>query len=252
MTRRFVHAILLGLTVAALADAQAPPVRVLASNGVRAVLKDLIPQCERAVGRPLAVEFALSASIKRRIEDNESFDVTILASDVIDALIKEGRLAPRSRAEIGRSGVGVGIRAGAAKPDIGTPEAMKQTLLNAKAVTYAEEGASRPVIEKMVQNLGIADRLKPKTKLSRSTDQSMELLFAGQADIVMTLISEILPVKGAELVGPLPAKFQDYVTFSTAIGAGSKNVEAAQTFIKFITGPAVASAFKAKGIEPHK
>ena len=91
MTRRFAHAILLGLTVVALADAQAPPVRVLASNGVRAVLKDLIPQCERAVGRPLAVEFALSASIKRRIEDNESFDVTILASDVIDALIKEVR-----------------------------------------------------------------------------------------------------------------------------------------------------------------
>ena len=252
MTRRFAHAILLGLTVVALADAQAPPVRVLASNGVRAVLKDLIPQCERAVGRPLAVEFALSASIKRRIEDNESFDVTILASDVIDALIKEGRLAPRSRAGIGRSGVGVGIRAGAAKPDISIPEAMKQTLLNAKTVTYAEEGASRPVIDKMVQDLGIADRLKPKTKLSKSTDQSMELLFAGQADIVMTLISEILPVKGAELVGPLPAKFQDYVTFSTAISAGSKNVEAAQALIKFITGPAAASAFKAKGIEPHK
>src|SRR5437870_5316455 len=177
MTRRFAHAILLGLAVVALADAQAPPVRVLASNGVRAVLKDLIPQCERAVGRPLAVEFALSASIKRRIEDNESFDVTILASDVIDALIKEGRLAPRSRAGIGRSGVGVGIRAGAAKPDISTPEAMKQTLLNAKTVTYAEEGASRPVIDRMLQDLGIADRLKPKTKLSRSTDQSMELLF---------------------------------------------------------------------------
>jgi molybdate transport system substrate-binding protein len=252
MTRRFVSTILLGLIFAALAHAQTPPVRVLASNGVRAVLKDLIPQCERAAGRPLDVEFALSASVKRRIENNESFDVTILASDVIDALIKEGKLAPRSRVEIGRSGVGVGIRAGAEKPDVSTPEAMKQTLLNAKALTYAEEGASRRVIDKMIQDLGIADRLKPKTKLSRSTDQSMEFLFAGQADIVMTLISEILPVKGADLVGPLPPKFQDYVTFSTAISDGSKNVEPAQALIKFITGPAVAAAFKAKGIEPHK
>ena len=252
MTKRLASALLLGLVIVALANAQAPPIRVLASNGVRAVLKDLIPQCERAVGRPLAVEFALSASIKRRIESNESFDVAILASDVIDALIKEAKLAPRSRAEIGRSGVGVGIRAGAAKPDIGTPEAMKQTLSNSKGVTYAEEGASRPVIDKMVQDLGLADRLKAKTKLSKSTDQSMELLFAGQADIVMTLISEILPVKGAELVGPLPSKFQDYVTFSTAISAGSKNVEAAQALVKFITGPTVAPAFKAKGIEPHQ
>jgi len=251
MTRRFAFAVLLGLTIFAIASAQNAPIHVFASNGVRAVLQDLIPQCERALGRKLDVEFATSAAIKRRIEANESFDVAVLASDVIDGLIKTGQLT-RNRVDIGSSGIGVGMRAGAARPDIRTPEAMKETLLNAKAVTYAEEGASRPAIDKMVQALGIAPRLKPKTKLTKATDQPMELLFAGESDLVITLISEILPVKGADLVGPLPQKFQSYVTFSTAISARSKNADAAQALVKFIAGPAVAPAFKAKGLEPHK
>jgi molybdate transport system substrate-binding protein len=251
MTKRFASAALLGLILSALGAAQPASIRVLASNGVRAVLKDLIPQCERAVGRPLTVEFNTSAAIRRSIEGNEPFDVAILASDVIDSLLKEGKLASGTRSDIGRSGIGVGIIAGGVKPDVLTPDAMKQTLLNAKGVTYAAEGASRPAIDKMVQDLGIADRLKPTTRLTKATDESMELLRAGQSDVVMTLISEILPVKGVELVGPLPPKFQDYVTFSTGISAGSRNMEAAQTLIKFISGPAVAPAFKAKGIQPH-
>jgi molybdate transport system substrate-binding protein len=251
MTRRFASAALLLSIVIAHAHAQGAAVHVFASNGVRAVLQDLIPQCERAVGRKLDVEFATSASIKRRIEANESFDVAVLASDVIDGLIRTGQLT-HNRVDIGSAGVGVGIRAGAVRPDIRTPEAMKETLLNAKAITYAEEGASRPAIDKMVQDLGIADRLKPKTKLTKATDQSMELLFAGQSDLVITLISEILPVKGAELIGPLPQRFQSYVTFSTALSTHSKNVDAAQALVKFVAGPTVASAFKAKGIEPHK
>jgi molybdate transport system substrate-binding protein len=232
--------------------AQQAPIRVLASNGIRAVLKDLIPQAERAVGHPLAVEFNTSASVRRSIEANEPFDVAILASDVIESLLKEGRLAAGTRTDIGRSGIGVGILGGAAKPDVHTPDAIKQTLLNAKGVTYAAEGASRPAIDRMIQDLGIADGLKTKTRLTKATDESMEVLRAGQSDVVMTLISEILPVKGVDLVGPLQTKNQNYVTFSTGISAGSKNVEAAQALIKFITGPAVAPAFKTKGIEPHK
>jgi molybdate transport system substrate-binding protein len=252
MTKRFASSVLIGLILVTPGTAQPAPIRVLASNGVRAVLKDLIPQCERAVGRPLTVEFNTSAAIRRSIDANEPFDVAILASDVIDSLLKEGKLAPGTRTDIGRSGIGVGIIGGTAKPDIRTPDAMKQTLLKAKGVTYAAEGASRPAIDKMVQDLGIADRLKPKTRLTKATDESMEVLRAGQSDVVMTLISEILPVNGVELVGPLPPKFQDYVTFSTGIGAGSRNTEAAHALIKFITGPTAALAFKAKGIEPSK
>jgi molybdate transport system substrate-binding protein len=252
MTRRFISPVLIGLILCALAAAQSTPVRVLSSNGVRAAFQEFIPQAERAVGRPLSVEFATSAAIKRSIETNESFDVTILASDVIDALTKEGKLVSQPRIDIGRAGVGVGILAGKLKPDIRTPDAIKQALMNSKGVTYAGEGASRPAIDKMIQDLGITDPLKAKTKLTKSTDESMEVLRSGQSEIVMTLISEIMPVKGVDLVGPIPSKFQSYVMFSIGVSPNSRNKDAAKALIDFITGPAAASTFKAKGIEPHK
>src|SRR5215510_14768760 len=119
--KRCLIAASVALFLPSLVAAQAPRVRVLASNGVRAVLQDLIPECERVVGQRLAVEFGTSASIRRRIEANEPFDAAILASDVIDELTTAGKLARGSRVEIGRSGVGVGIRRGAAQPDLRTP-----------------------------------------------------------------------------------------------------------------------------------
>jgi len=117
-------------------------------------------------------------------------------------------------------------------------------------MTWGEEGASRPAIDRMIKELGVADRLKPKVRLTKNVDQSMELVRTGQADLVITLISEILPAKGVEFAGPLPPKFQDYVTFAAGISAASKNMDAAQAAVKFITGSTVAPAFKAKGIEP--
>jgi len=238
------------LAVSVSSFSQREPLRVLASNGVRAALQDLIPQWERAVGRPLMVEFDPSAAIKRKIEANEPFDVTVLTTDVLDSLAQEGKLAAHGRGKIGRIGVGVGVVAGTAKPDIRTADAIKQELLNAKSMTWGEEGASRPAIDRMINELGVADRLKPKVRLTKNVDQSMELVRTGQADLVITLISEILPAKGVEFAGPLPPKFQDYVTFAAGIGAASKNMDAAQAAVKFITGSTVAPAFKAKGIEP--
>ena len=132
---------------------------------------------------------------------------------------------------------------------------MKQTLLNATNITYAEEGASRPAIDKMIRDLDIADAVKTKTSLTKSTDQSMDLLRRGASDIVITLISEIVPVKDAELAGPLPPSFQGYVTFSTGISVVSKDTNAAQALVRFVTGPLAATAFKSKGFEgfePHK
>jgi len=229
---------------------QGGPLRVLASNGVRAALQDLVPQWERAVGRPLMVEFDPSAAIKRKIEGNAPFDVTILTTDVIDSLAKEGKLSADGRGRIGRIGVGVGVVAGAQKPDLRTPDTIKQALLNAKSMTWGEEGASRPAIDKMIRELGVGDQIKTKIRFTKNVDQSMELVRNGQADFVITLISEILPAKGVDFAGPLPAKFQDYVTFATGVSAASKNMDAAQAAVKFITGSIVAGAFKSKGIEP--
>ncbi len=233
--------------------AQAPPaVRIVASNGVQGALKDLIPQCERAIGHPLAVEFGTTASIKPRIEGGESFDVTFLTSDAIDALIKEGKLAADSRANAARVGIGVGIRSGAAKPDVSTAEALKKTLLNAKSITYAQAGASRPVIDKMLGSMGIADALKSKTLLLPGAEETTAAVVGGKADLLLTLISEIVSAKGMELAGPFPKEFQTYVAFAAGVSANAKNAEAAKAAVKFLTGPKAAAAYKAKGMEPVK
>jgi molybdate transport system substrate-binding protein len=232
--------------------AQAPAVRILASNGVKGAFNDLIPQCERAIGHSLAVEFGTAAVLKPRIEGGESFDLAVLTSDAIDALIKEGKVAADSRANVARVGIGVGIRAGAAKPDVSTPEALKKILLSAKSITYAQAGASRPAIDRMLDRMGIVDALKSKTLLLPSTEETSAAVASGKAELLVTLISEIVSVKGMELAGPLPKEFQTYVAFAAGVSSNSKNTDAAKAAVKFLTGPKATAAYRATGMEPIK
>ena len=257
MKTRTVIAAIFGLTVLAAlssihASAQGEPVRVLASNGVKAAFADLSKETEAAIGRPLAVQYAPTTAHMQKIESGEAFEVAILTSDAIDALIKEGKITARGRLDVGHSGIGVGVRAGTKKPDIGNPDAIKQTLLNVKAVTYAEDGASRPHIEKMFDGLGITDKMKAKLVLVKGSDASLEAVQSGRADLIITLISEIMPVKGVELIGPLPEKFQSYISFAAGVSASAKSVDAANSLVKFLSGSKAAAAFKTKGIQAGK
>ena len=227
------------------------PVRVLSSNGVKAVLDELLPQFERANKQKLAVEFGTTASIKQRVEKGEAFDVVIVTSEAVDDLIKAGKATRATRTDLARSGIGVGVRKGAPKPDIRTPDALKRTLLNSKALTYAQDGASRPHIDRMIERLGIAENMKPRIALTQGSARGLANLAAGQGELAMTLISEILPVDGVELLGPLPAEFQNYVSFAAAVSPDAKNAEAGRALVKFLTGPVVAPVYKAKGMEPR-
>ena len=234
------------------AAAQAPVVRVLASNGVQGALNDIIPQCERAIGHPLALEFGTTATLKPRIESGEAFDFTILTSEAIDALIKEGKVAEDSRANVARVGIGIGIRAGSAKPDVSTPGALKKALLNAKSITYAAAGASRAPTDKMLDRMGIADALESKTLLLPGAEETSAAVRDGKAEILITLISEIVSAKGLELAGPLPKDFQTYIAFAAGVSPSAKNAEAAKAAVKYLTGPKAAAAYKAKGMESVK
>lgn len=238
------------LAVAQSIPAQAPPLHVLASNGVQGAVTQIIPECERAVGHRLDVEWGTTASLKQKIESGEPFDFTILTSEAIDALIKEGKLAPDSRASGPRVGIGIGVRAGAVKPQIGTAEALKNTLLHANSVTYAAAGASRAAIDKMLNRMGIADALKSKTLLLGGADETAAAVREGKAEFLITLISEIKSAKGLELAGPLPQQFQSYTSFAAAVGSAAKEAEAATKAVKFLTGPKAAVAFKSKGMQP--
>jgi molybdate transport system substrate-binding protein len=225
--------------------------RVLVSNGMKGTMEALQPQCEKAVGRPLAMEFSSTASLKKRIEMGEAFDLTVITTEAIDDLIKQGKLAGASRMEVGRSQLGIGIRAGAPKPDIRTPEALKKALQDAKSITYPQDGASRGAIEKMFERMGITADVKPKIILAPGSGPATESVAAGQAAMVITLFSEIVPTHGVEILGPLPGDYKLDIRFSAATSASSKNAEAAKALIAFVSGPKAAPVLKAKGIEPR-
>jgi molybdate transport system substrate-binding protein len=225
--------------------------RLLVSNGMKGSMEALHPQIEKAIGRPLAIQFGSTASLKKRIEAGEAFDLTIITTEAIDDLIAQGKLARASRADVGRSELGIGIRAGAPKPDIRTPAALTKALRDTSSVTYPQDGASRGTIEKMFERLGIAAEMKPKIILAPGSAAATESVAAGRAAMVLTLFSEIVPTHGAEILGPLPGEYQSDIRFGAATSALSKNAQPAGALIAFLKGPQAAPVLKTKGIEPR-
>jgi molybdate transport system substrate-binding protein len=233
------------------AAADAADLRVLASNGVKAAVEQLKPQLEKASGSTLSIDFSTAAALRERIEKGEAFDVAILTDDAIDALISAGKISAAQRAKLARVGIGVGYRKGAPKPDVGTAAGIKQALLNAKSIAYTEAGASRPGIDRMFERLGIAGQLAAKSHLT-AAGAAPASVGKGESDLVLTLISEILPEPGVELAGPIPSEFQTYIGFSAAPSPKAAGSPAAATLIMFMKSPAAAATYRAKGMEAAK
>jgi molybdate transport system substrate-binding protein len=231
------------------AAAQVAPVHVFASNGVRAALEALKPGCEKSAGHPMTIDYGSSAGLKRRIEAGEAFDLAILTPETTADLTKTGKVASGTAADLARTGIGFGIRAGAPKPDIGTPEAVKQTLLKAKSISVVKEGASKPTVDKMFERLGIAQAVASKTKLETGTEKAGESVAQGQSEIEIIPLSEIPLVGGVEILGPLPGDLQNYLRFQASVGSNANDPGAARKAIQFLTSLAAAPAFKAKGME---
>lgn len=229
--------------------AGAAEVTVLASNGVTAVMKELGPQFERGTENKLAIRFDLANVLKEQIQGGEAFDVAILTAPVADDLVKQGKIVAGARSDFARSGVGVAIRAGAPRPDISTVEAFKKTMLDAKSVAYTTQGASGIYFAKLLERLGIAEAIKAKAKLQPGGAVA-ELAAKGEAELAVQQVSELLPVAGAELLGPFPPEIQSYTVFAAVLGTSAKEPEAAKALIKFLAAPAAIPVIKSKGMEP--
>jgi molybdate transport system substrate-binding protein len=227
--------------------AQGPGVRVLISNGFRAVFDELVPACEKSIGQKVTAQSATSTSLIEKVNAGEAFDVAIMTTEAMESLAKTGKVS--ARMPLGRSGIGLGGRAGARKPEIGSPDALKKTFLAATSVTYAGDGASRPHIERMMATLGIADVMAKKTLLEQGSVRAAARVASGDAELLITLVSEILPAPGVELVGPLPRQFQNYVSFAGAAAVKSDNAAAGKSLVSCLSGPDVAATLKAKGME---
>lgn len=229
--------------------AHAAEIKVLSGTGPRAAVRELVAQFERATGHRVTVYFDVNAEVRRRIEAGETFDATILNPEVLDGLIRQGKVAAASRASIGRAGVGVAVRAGAARPDISSVDAFRRTLLNAKSVAFPKEGASGVYFIGLLARLGIADEMKPRLRPMPASD-TVEIVARGEADMVVVVLPRISDVPGVAVVGPLPAELQTHIGFAAGVGAAAREPEVAKAFVEFLAAPAAAPILRAKGIEP--
>jgi len=248
--RRLLRVALVGLALMAAypEKAQAAELKIFGSRVTKMVVGDLGAGFEQATGNKLTVVSDVAAVMKRRIEQGEPFDVAVLVDFQADELIRKGLLVPGSRADVMKAGIGVAVKRGARKPDISTVAAFRQTLLDAKSITYLKEGASTRHLDKVLAQLGIADALKAKT-IKPATESVSEMVAAGEVEIGIIVIPNILSVPGAELVGPLPPEIQSYITFTAAVSAQAVNQSAAREVIRLLQSPQGVASIKKNGME---
>jgi molybdate transport system substrate-binding protein len=248
VNRLLASVLLLGLTLA-MQPARSAEVRVLCSVALKAVAEDLFPQFEKATGNKVVASFAIAASQKRKAEAGEPFDLIILTPSLLDDLIGQGKVAADTRTIVARSGLAFVVKAGARKPDVGTTEAFRKTLLDAKSITYTKEGASGVLFAGIIRKLGIAEALAPKTQYTDAGEEVGANVLAGRAELGVLPVSEILPVKGAEVGGVFPPELQQFIVMAGGANVAAAEGAAARELLKFLTSPSALPVLKKHGMD---
>ncbi len=238
-------ALLLSATPAVSAE-----IKVLTAGAMKAVVLALQSGFEAASGHRLVIDNDTAGGLTRRIEAGEAFDMAIITPSAIDGLIGKGKIVAGSRVPVAKVGVGVAVKEGTAKPDLSSVDAFKRALLSANTVAYidpASGGSSGIYVAGLLRKLGIAEDIKPKERL-QAGGYVAEKVAKGEAEIAIHQISEILPVKGVTLAGPLPEEIQNYTVYAAGLSAAGRDPKAAQAWIDYLTGPAASAAIEARGM----
>ena len=245
----------LGLIIATAATlllpdiARAAEIRVLAVGAIKEAYVELVPEFEKNSGHKVITTWTGSANIKKQIAAGEVYDLVIVGGPEIDAFIKQGKLVPGSRVDLVKSGVGVGVRAGALRPDISSTEALKKTVLGAKSIGYST-GPSGEHVLALFERMGITVQVKPKLKQVPSGARIGTFIASGEAEIGFQQISELIHAPGVDYLGPLPSDAQKITVYSAGIHSGAKEQDAAKELVKILASPAAASVIKKYGMEP--
>jgi molybdate transport system substrate-binding protein len=229
--------------------ASADEIRVLSSVALKSVIEALAPEFTRATKHTITPVFGIAAAIKTSIEGGEPFDVAVLTPAMLDDLAAKGIVASTPRPVVARAGLGLMIKAGAPKPDVSSVDALKRTLLAARAITYVPTGASGVLFLATLDKLGISDAVKAKAKPAATGDEVNANITGGVADLAVLPVSEILPVRGAELGGVFPASIQSYIVMAAGVGTRTTRAAAARAFVAFLTAPENTAVLREKGME---
>jgi molybdate transport system substrate-binding protein len=228
---------------------QAAELRVLAGGSMTASLNELGPQFERATGHKLTIHFDSTPNLIKHATSGTPFDLGIVPVDLFKNAAAKARFASGPTIDIARVGYGVAVRAGAAKPDTSTPDALKRTLLEAQSITFLPESAAGAYVLSVFTRLGIGDAMKTKTKAQTAPAQIAQAVAKGEAELGIFL-TNVLIAPGVELAGSFPAELQQDLVFTAAVAADTKEADAAKAFIDYLRTPAATAVIKAKGMNP--
>jgi molybdate transport system substrate-binding protein len=237
------------------AAADAADVKVVSAGSVRGLIAGIIEDYSRDSGHKFDFTIGTTGQLRAIIMSGFPADLIITSAPLMQELEKTPNLTPGSRVDLGRMGSGIVSREGAPVPDVSTPEAFKQALIRAKSVAYTDPnagGTSGTYFLRLMERFGIGDMIKSKSVLTIGGKETAEAVAKGEAEIGVTLISEILAVKGAKLAGPLPGELQSYTLYAGAIPKASVEPVIARAFLTHLTSPAMAPRWKAAGFEPPK
>lgn len=241
--------LIFGMVLLPVAAAKAAELRVIAGGSITGLLNELGPQFEKASSHRLSIHFDSTPNIIARVNSGTPFDLAIVPIDVFKDAAAKAHFVPGPTIDIARVGYGVAVRAGAAKPDVSTPDALKKTLLDASSIAFVPSSAAGAYVIKVFERLGIAEEMKAKTRAQAGPPQIAPAVANGEAELGVFL-TNVLMAPGVELAGSFPADLQQELIFTAAVAAEAKEADAAQAFIRFLTTPAAAAVIKAKGMNP--
>jgi molybdate transport system substrate-binding protein len=223
-------------------------IKVLSSIATREAYLELVPQFERVSGHKVSTTWAGTTAIMQRMAGGERYDLVMVSSNELEELTRQGKIVSGSRADLAKSGIGIAVRAGAPRPDVGSSEALKQTLLAAKTVGYTS-GPSGVYMASLIERMGIAAEVKPKHRTVPSGGTVGTIVASGDAEIGFQQVSELVHIPGIDYIGPLPPDVQCMTVFSCGQQAGAPQPDAAKALVAFLTTPAAVAVMQKHGLE---